>query len=101
MIKARQRLIAQLKNDAPIELHRAEPGAYITEGCMRALTEQMQPGTGWAFWIEKPMADCDAIGRLRKFTDGVVAPEEPDSDLEVEIYQATPLPPVERQLDYA
>ncbi len=87
MRAARQRLLAQFGTDPVVELHRAQPGVYITEGCIRSLTEQMTHG--WRHWVEQPMNDSDAIGRRVSHTpDFVMVADGQDSDLEVEVYPA-------------
>ena len=81
----RSRLMARLHQQEPIEVYRGPPGVYISEGCVRTMTNQM--GLGWQTWIERPMRDHDAIGRQLTFTPNhpnqKIVGRPPDDDLEI------------------
>lgn len=66
MTRVRQRLLAQLRTDEPVELTRSTPTCYITESAVRSLTENMN--SDWRHWIETPMNDNEAIGRVIRHT---------------------------------
>ncbi len=91
MNPTRPRLLAQLREEPIVELHRARRDEYITEGCIRSLTENMS--TDWRYWVEQPMSDDKAMGRRVQHTpDGPPTVNSDDAGLEVETFEPEPDP---------
>lgn len=81
MNHGRQRLVAQYRNDPLIEVWRGAAGEYITEGAVRTLTQYM--GLDWRHWVEKPLADEHAIGRIIRVPQGFLGRPPIDRDFEL------------------
>lgn len=58
--------MAQFHDDPPVELWRASPGHRdLNPRSFNELTSGMNgPRSGWRVWMEKPMHDTAAVGRM-------------------------------------
>lgn len=75
------RLLAQFRDHPPIELQRATANTAITEGAIHRLTENMNHE--WHHWLEWPLADGEAIGRVHRWEQPAPA-GLPDNDTDNE-----------------
>ena len=66
MNAARPRLLAQFGDSEPIELWRANDSAPRLPEEVRILLV-CDLGEGWTHWMETPMLDREAIGRLVQY----------------------------------